>query len=457
MIKYETNSKLVKPGQIFVAIKGARVDAHDLIDEAIKNGASEAIVEREVESSIPITKVKDTKEFLKERLIEEYAEGLSEIKFIGVTGTNGKTTTCYLTYQLLQNLNTNVAYLGTIGFYHGDHFEELNNTTPDILSLYKLLFQAKENGAKYIVMEVSSHALALERIAGLKYDVTGFTNLSQDHMDFHGTMENYLNAKLLLVDYLKTEGTMIVNSDDERSIKFQEKANLSKSVGLNGDYKIINHKTEGESTLIDMGYQAQSYQIKTNLIGEFNVYNFLIALALVHTLEFKIEDIIEATKEVYPPSGRLQTITVGKGHAVVDYAHTPDAVEKIIKECRKTSTGKIITIVGCGGDRDTSKRPIMGKLALENSDYVIFTNDNPRTEDPKLIMEDILRSNEAAENYRVIFDRSEAIIAGLDMIELGDKVLILGKGHENYQTIGHENVHHDDAEIARNYHSRNFK
>ena len=221
MIKYETNSKLIKEGQIFVAIKGHTVDGHDFIDEAIKNGASKIICEKEISSTIPYEIVNDTKEYLKDVLVKEYSTEINKLKLIGVTGTNGKTTTCYLIYQMLQKLGKSTAYLGTIGYYQNDKYIELNNTTPDILTLHKLLIDAVNDGIEYLVMEVSSHALSFERIAGLKFIAGAFTNLTEDHLDYHKTMDAYLEEKLKLVNYLKDDATMLINSDDESGERFK--------------------------------------------------------------------------------------------------------------------------------------------------------------------------------------------------------------------------------------------
>lgn len=449
MIKYETNSKLIKKGQIFVAIKGHTVDGHDYIEEAIKNGASKIICEKEISFSIPYEQVNDTKEYLKNVLVQEYSEIVNKLKIIGVTGTNGKTTSCYLTYQMLQKLGKNVAYLGTIGYYQNEKYIELNNTTPDILTLYKLLLDAVDNNVEYLVMEVSSHALSFERIAGLKFVCGAFTNLTEDHLDYHKTMEAYLSEKLKLINYLKTDATMIINSDDESGEKFKTFKNY-KTYGLNGDYKIENYNILPDHTDLEFSYNNETYKVTTNLTSKFNIYNYLTCVSILNSLGFSILDIIKITKDVYPPKGRCETYKVGKGYAVVDYAHTPDAVEKVILAYTELKKNRVITIVGCGGDRDPIKRPIMGNIATKLSDYVIFTNDNPRTEDPKKIMEDIIKDNHST-NYEVIYDRKNAIIKGIDMMENEDILLVLGKGHEDYQIIGHSKIHFDDAEIIKNY------
>ncbi len=449
MIKYETNSKLVKKGQVFVAIKGHTVDGHSFISEAIKNGASKVVGEEDLTLQVPYEKVEDTKEYLKEHLVLEYSKEINKLKIIGITGTNGKTTSCYLAYQMLNKLGKKAAYLGTIGFFYQNIKEELNNTTPDILILYKYLERLVNDNCEYLVMEISSHALAFERIAGLKLVGAAFTNLTEDHLDYHKTMEAYLKEKVKIVNYLNDEGKILLNSDDDNYKAFITNKEYA-TFGLNGDYKIENYHIEPDYTELTFSYHQNMYNVKTNLTSKFNIYNYLTALGVLNLIGFKIKDIIDITKDIFPPKGRCETYKVGKGYAVVDYAHTPDAVEKVIRAYNELKKNRIITIIGCGGDRDPIKRPIMGRLATELSDYVIFTNDNPRTEDPKKIMQDIIKDNNAS-NYEIIYDRKEAIEKGINMLEDKDILLVLGKGHEDYQIIGHEKVHLDDAEIIQSY------
>ncbi len=449
MIKYETNSKLVTEGQTFVAIKGNTVDGHDYIEEAIKNGAQKIICEKDINVSIPYEKVEDTKEFLKNALVKEYSKYINDnLKIIGVTGTNGKTTSCYLIYQMLNRLNVKCAYLGTIGYYDKSTFIELNNTTPDILTLYKLIYKSIQNGNEYLVMEVSSHALSFERIAGLKFIAAGFTNLTEDHLDYHKTMDAYLKEKVKILNYLTNDGYILLNSDDENSKSFMQKN--YKTFGFNGDYKIVDYKIEPDKTNFTFTYNDKNYNVTTNLTSKFNIYNYLTMLSIINTIGFDIEDIIKETSNIYPPKGRCETIKVKDGYAIVDYAHTPDAVEKIITSYNELKKNKVITVVGCGGDRDPIKRPIMGDIATNLSDYVIFTNDNPRTEDPNKIMNDIIKDNKRS-NFEVILDRKKAILRGIELMEKDDILLVLGKGHEDYQIIGHDKIHFDDAEIIRNY------
>ena len=446
MIKYETNSKLVKPGQIFVAICGHTVDGHDYIEEAIKNGAESLVVMHDVSSSIPYKIVDDTEQFLIEEIPKLYKEELKKLKIIGITGTNGKTTSAYLTYQMLLKLGKRASYLGTIGYFTKDKEITLNNTTPDIITLYKLLLDAINDNIEYFVMEVSSHSISLKRIEGLKFEVCAFTNLTQDHLDFYKTIDNYLKAKLKILDYLDDDKYILLNSDDENSKYFMN--HLCKTYGINGDYKIINYISHPDKTEITFSYDNKTYNVITNLTSKFNVYNYLTMLSILNSIGFSIDNILENTKDIYPPKGRCETYKVKNGYAVIDYAHTPDAVLKVISAYNELKKNRVITIVGCGGDRDPKKRPIMGNIATNNSDFVIFTSDNPRTEDPLAILNDITKENHA-NNFIVIPDRKEAILRGIELMEKDDILLILGKGHENYQIIGHEKIHFDDAEIIK--------
>lgn len=448
MIKYETDSRLVCPGQIFVAIKGHTVDGHDFIGDAIKNGASKIICNHDIDYDIPYEVVDNTEEYLKDNISKDYSNIINNLTIIGVTGTSGKTTSCYLIYKLLLSLGKNAAYLGTLGYYNKDTFIDSNNTTPDILNLYKILLKAVNDNVEYLVMEVSSHSLSYERIKGLELSIGAFTNLSQDHLDYHNTMEEYLNEKLKILNYLKSDAYMILNSDDINSKKFIYK-NI-KTYGENGDYKILNYNILPDHTNLEFSYNNHIYKTTINLTGKFNIYNYLTCISILNTLGFSLEDLINNTKYLYPPKGRCETIKVRDAYAIIDYAHKPDAVLKILNNYNEFKKNRIITIIGCGGDRDPLKRPIMGSIATDNSDFVIFTSDNPRTEDPKAILEDITKDNHNT-NYIVIENREQAIKKGIDLLEKDDILLILGKGHENYQIIGHTKYHFDDSEIVNKY------
>lgn len=443
MLNIKTDSRKVVKGDTFIALKGNTVDGHDFIDSAIKNGAEKIICEHG-KYDVDTINVSDTHEYLKNYLVNNYSKEFEDLKLIGVTGTSGKTTTCFLTYQISNKLGIKTCYIGTIGCYIDNDVVELSNTTPDILELYNLLLTAKEKGCKVIVMEVSSHSLAEERIKGLKFDVCAFTNLSQDHLDYHKTMEEYCKCKAKIVNYLKDKGKIIVNVDDEYSKYFI--CDKSLSLGINGsNYKIKEFHMENTHTDILFNVNNDSYEVRTNLIGKFNVYNYLTSLALINNLGISVNDIINVTDSINAPVGRAQIIKVGTSIAVIDYAHKPDAVSKIIPLFREVTKGKIITIIGCGGDRDPMKRPIMGNIATSLSDYVILTNDNPRTEDEKLIMKDILEGI-TTDNYEVIYDRKDAIKKGISMLKDNDCLLILGKGHEDYQIIGRTKIHLSDYE-----------
>lgn len=448
MINIKTNSRKVKPGDTFVAIKGFTVDGHDYIEDAIKAGATKIVCEHG-SYSVETLVVPSTKEWVQKYIVDNYKDEVNKLRIIGVTGTNGKTTTCFLTYQALKKLGVNAAYMGTIGFYYGDTKYELNNTTPEILDLYSYFIEALEQGVTDVVMEVSSHSLCEKRVEGLEFSEVAFTNLTEDHLDYHKTMENYLNAKLLILEQIKKDGVVIVNNDDDYG-KYFEVGNY-KTLGYSGDnYKILDYSQTDKGTLISFMVDGKNYEVETNLRSKFNVYNYLTCLALLNNLGFSIDEIAEVTKSIYPPKGRCEQIAVNGGEAVIDYAHTPDAVDKIISAFLENKKGKVITIVGCGGDRDPLKRPIMGNIASEKSDYVIFTSDNPRTEDPKAILDDIIKGVRK-DNYEVEIDRPIAIRKGLDMIGKNDVLLILGKGHEDYQIIGHTKHHLDDAEEVRKY------
>ena len=449
MINIKIDSRKITNGDTFVALKGATVDGHDYIDVAINNGAAKIVVEKDIECNVETLVVEDTNKWLTDYISNTYSKEINEMNIIGVTGTNGKTTTAYLTYQLLNALGSKTAYIGTIGFYlPNEDFIELPNTTPNILDLYELILEAKEKGCKNVMMEVSSHALDQERVKGINYKVAAFTNLTQDHLDYHETMDKYLEAKKLILKQL--DGPMIINMDDPYANKWLDYNNV-KTLGQNGtDYKIESYNDTEKGTKIVFSQNGTIYEVETNLRSTFNVYNYLTALSLINGIGISTEEVLKVTPIIYPPKGRCEQIKVKNGEAVIDYAHTPDAVEKIVTAFSENKKGKVITIIGCGGDRDPKKRPIMGKIAAENSDYVVFTSDNPRTEDPKAIMEDIL-AGVTTSNYEVELDRREAIKKALDMIKENDVVLILGKGHEDYQIIGHEKTHLDDAEEVRKY------
>ena len=390
MFKYENDSRKVKEGQTFIAIKGLTVDGHDYIDKAISNGASHIICEKDLDISVPYTKVNDSSEYQKNILFNEYGEIINKLKIIGVTGTNGKTTSCFLTYQMLLEQGINAAYIGTIGFYHKDKFIALNNTTPDIVLLYQLLYSAYNDGCEVVVMEVSSQALSYDRLFGINFDIIGFTNFTEDHLDYHKTMENYLEAKKLILEHLKDNCIICANSDDGYHVEFNNNKNKFITYGMNGDYKIVNYSTTPKDSNLILEYNNDIFNINIPLTSKFNIYNYLMMFSILNQYGISIESLLEKTFFLKSPKGRCETIQIKEGYAVVDYAHTPDAVEKVISTYNDLKKGKVITIIGCGGDRDPKKRPLMGEISTRLSDYVIITNDNPRTEDENNIIKDIL-------------------------------------------------------------------
>lgn len=444
----KTDSRKVKNGDIFVALRGNKVDGHNYIDEAIRRGASKIICEYGT-YSVETINVLSSNQWLHEYLKKHYEEEINKLTIIGITGTNGKTTTAYLTYQTLKELGINACYIGTIGCIYNDLCIKLENTTPDILELYSLLLDVKKSGITHVAMEVSSHSLELNRIDGIRFKTVVFTNLTEDHLDFHKTMENYLNSKLKILKYLSGDGNVIINNDDEYGEFFKSKNNIT--FGFNkSDLTINNYEEVRDKTIIEFNYNGKNYKVSTNLVTKFNVYNYITSILIINSLGITIEDITNVSSKIYPPKGRCEKIKYNDNNIIIDYAHTPDAVEKIIEAFKKNRKGKVITIIGCGGDRDPYKRPIMGNIATEQSDYVIFTSDNPRTEDPNKILGDIV-NDLIKNNYEVITDRIEAIQRGIDLLSINDTLLILGKGHEDYQIIGNQKYHLDDLEEVKKY------
>ena len=449
-VALKTDSRAVKPGDTFIAISNVARDGHDYIEQAIANGATKIIAEHgsyKVETII----VESTREYLKTYLYENYYPLIKDIKLIGLTGTNGKTTTCLMTYQILKMLKKNVAYMGTIGFYYGDVKKPMVNTTPDVDVLYNMLLEAKENGVEYFVMEVSSHALDKDRIHGLEFDEVAFTNLTQDHLDYHKTLENYANAKRILFTKTRNDKIAIINGDDEHYQHFVLESNNNIIIGQHdSDVKILEMSFSHLGTIFKFEYLNHEYQARLNMVGRYNIYNYLIALLLVNKLGVKIEDILALNDKLKAPAGRMELLKYGTNSIFVDYAHTPDAVINVLKSAEEFKNGRIITIIGCGGDRDATKRPIMGKAALEHSDYVIFTSDNPRSEDPQMILDDITNGLSGS-NFEIEVDRQKAIIKGMQQLKHNDILMILGKGHEDYQITKTGKHHFSDQEEVMKY------
>ena len=444
----KTNSKRIKKGDTFIALKGMTYDGHDYIEEAIENGAEKIICEHG-EYNVQTIIVPSTKEYLNNYLDTNYYNKIKDITLIGITGTNGKTTSCYFIYELLKMLDVKCAYIGTIGFFIDKKERDLNNTTPEILELYEMFLECKSRGVNVIVMEVSSHALELDRVHGLKFNYVCFTNLTVDHLLFHKTMDNYLNAKLELFKKLKEDGVGIINSDD----KYKDNFLLDNTITYGeskSDFNIIKYKLKLDKTIYKLRYNNKNYKVKMNVIGKYNIYNSLVAIIVLVNMGYNIKKVIKLFKRIKLPSGRLDMIKYKKNVIFVDYAHTPDAVKNVLTNAIKFKKNKIYTIIGCGGNRDKTKRKDMGIIATELSDYVIFTNDNPRNEDEMKIVYDMINGI-INENYEVILDRSKAIKRGIDLLNKKDILFILGKGHEEYQLINGIKHHFSDKEEVLNY------
>lgn len=438
-----TNSKEVLQGDIFVAIKGAKYDGHDYIDEAIERGASKVVVEYG-DYAVHTIKVVDTTQYLIDFVKEYYLPRIKNLKIIGITGTNGKTTSSFLIYQMLNMMNIPTSYIGTIGFYMKDTVRQLNNTTPDILSIYQMLDESRQSGITHIVMEVSSHALALNRIEGLTFDYAVYTNLTQDHLDFHHDMTSYAMTKQKLFKLLKENGKAIINNDDSYSDTM--KINNYLTYGFKkSDYEVLNYSTQNDNTLFTFKHAEKEYKVKSPLLGKYNIYNLLTMIIVLHEEGFALDEIISKVPILKAPAGRMDTVFYHDNKIIIDYAHTPDAIFNILNAVKEFSKGRIYSIIGCGGNRDKTKRPKMAFYALAMCDKVIITNDNPRFEDPGDIIADMLHNN-IKNNYEVIINREDAIKRGIELLDKDDVLVILGKGHENYQIINDEKLYHNDKE-----------
>ena len=443
-MQYETNSNNVKPGDIFVCIKGKHYDGHDFINEAIKNGAIKVITEKKIK---PFKKVKSTEKFLLKKLSKENRLLSKNMKLIGITGTKGKSTTAFITYQFLQNLNVNVCYIGTLGVYYKDKYISLDNTTPDIVTLNKILKVLNKENITHIVMEISSHALSLKRVKGLTLSYAAFTNFSQDHLDYHHTMNEYLKAKLKIFKYLN--GPIVLNSDDNTYQLLKRKSKRYLSIGYTGNLKINKHILHQTNTIIYFEYNYNEYVVSIPYVGKFNIYNYLESIGLLLLMGYDLLDLINITNKLKPIKGRCELIKKDNKYIIIDYAHSPASVSEILKTYNELKKRKIITIIGCGGNRDKLKRPIMADICCKLSDYVIFTSDNPRDENPKDILKD-MTDNLKMKNYEVIENRKKAIKKGVKLLKCLDYLLILGKGHETYQITNNVKYDFDDRKEVEN-------
>ena len=447
-IKY--NSKEIKKGDIFIALK-TNNDGHKYINDAINNGASKVIVEYG-EYDIETIKVENTKEYLIKYLYENYYNEIKNLKLIGITGTNGKTTTSMLIHNMLNKLGKKCAYIGTNGFYINKFIKKLPNTTPEIIDIYELLIEAKNNNCEYVCLETSSHGLNQNRLANLKFDFAVFTNLTHEHLGYHKTMENYALAKQKLFNMLRNNKYALINIDDNYKDYFTIKNNNNIFYGFNtGDYHIINYEITNKESKFTISYQNKEYEFITPLLGKHNIYNSLVSIIILNKIGFSFEEINNVLKDIEAPLGRMEKINYNNNTIIVDYAHTPDGIEKVLKTARELNPNKIITVIGCGGGTgsDREKRKEMGNLVLSLSDITIFTNDNPRDEDPNQIIDDLLKEK-INDNYEIELDRKEAINKGITLLTNNDILMILGKGHEDYQIIGNNKFYFNDKETVLN-------
>lgn len=452
MINIRSDSRKVKPGDIFVALKGISSNGSQYIEDAIKNGASKLIVEEDGDYSIPYEVVSDSRKYLENYLVSNYNKYLDEMTLIGITGTNGKTTTAFLLYDALNKLGCKCAYMGTIGFYLDEKVYSLPNTSPDVTEVYDMIITAYDAGYRYMTLEISSHGLDMNRLEGINFDYVVFTNLTQDHLDYHKTMGNYALAKQKLFTRLKANGKAIVNGDDKYKEYFLLESNNNITYGFDiSDYQVIDYDMNQGGTKFTYKHNDKEEFIISNLLGKYNIYNVLVVISILLEMGFLYEDVKNVILKLKSPSGRMDMIKYGTSSIVIDYAHTPDAVEKIIKTMKEVTEGNIYTVFGCTGDRDRTKRPIMMNIVTSLSKFAIVTNDDPHNEDPNQIVNDMLDGIDVS-NYEVCLDRRKAIIKGIDLLKNKDSLLILGKGHEEVMIVkNNEKIPFNDRKVVIEY------
>ena len=445
--------KDTKENTLFVCIDGNQFDGHKMAKQALQSGAVAVICERDLKIDGQI-KVENTRKAHSQIASNFYENPTKSLKLIGITGTNGKTSTSFFIKNMLKAMGYKCGLIGTIENDFGDGKTDSTLTTPEPMELQKLFRNMVNNGCEYCVMEVSSQALAQKRVYGLEYEISILTNITVDHLDYHITMENYINSKLEL---FKNSKKAIVNIDDNNV-----KSALSRIECPVATCSTVDNKADYTAKNVICNESFVQYElvgincigrITVKLPGEFTVYNSLCASSALLELGFSIEDIAKSTEKIKQVKGRAERVPVPRNFTVIiDYAHTPDGLENILKCIKGFSKGKIITVFGCGGDRDKSKRAEMGRIAGELSNIAVVTSDNPRTENPLLIINDILAGMEKTKSrLAIIENRRQAIEFALSKARRGDVVLLAGKGHETYQIIGNEKIHFDEREIIKEY------
>jgi UDP-N-acetylmuramoyl-L-alanyl-D-glutamate--2,6-diaminopimelate ligase len=461
------DSRQIKPGTLFVAVKGERADGHSYVRKAVAAGAAALVVQDASvaqDQTVPIVGVRDSRRALGMLAARLLNDPSTHLRMIGVTGTNGKTTTTYLCKAVLESAKRRVGLIGTVAYEIGSERIDASHTTPGAVELQQLLARMVRGGLDAVAMEVSSHALAMDRTSGCEYDTAVFTNLTQDHLDYHQTMEEYFRAKLRLFAGLTASGSKsgpkraVINADDPWALRIKEACRVpvwTYSLREASDIRAHDVRLSVDGTSFRVVTPCGNGQLQSRLVGEHNVYNALAAIGVGLSEGLSLDVIREGIHTVQNVPGRFERVEAGQSFTiVVDYAHTEDALVRLLAAAQALKTGRIITVFGCGGDRDRGKRPKMGRAATEYSDVVILTSDNPRTEDPMTILKEVeagvrdaLQTSRV--RYEMIPDRRAAIETAIREARRGDMVLIAGKGHEDYQIIGKQKFHFDDREVAR--------
>ncbi|MEH6946257.1 UDP-N-acetylmuramoyl-L-alanyl-D-glutamate--2,6-diaminopimelate ligase [Bacillus sp. JJ634] len=454
----ENDNRKVKDGSLFVCIQGYTVDGHEFAKSAVDNGASAILAERPLDLPVPVIVVRDTKRAMAVLADAFYGHPTQKLRLIGITGTNGKTTTSHLLEKIFGDQQQTTGLIGTMYTKIADQTYETKNTTPDSVTLQQAFHQMMEANVDTAIMEVSSHALELGRVHGCDYDIAVFTNLTQDHLDFHKTMEHYKQAKSLLFSQLgntyieNRPKYAVLNADDKAAedfIKATAATVVTYGIDKPADVVAKDIHISAKGTAFTLVFANEERHVQLQLMGKFSVYNVLAAISAALCAGVDLDASIQSIEEVKGVSGRFELVSAGQAFPViVDYAHTPDSLENVLKTVQEFAEKKIFVVVGCGGDRDKTKRPLMAKIACQFATLPIFTSDNPRSENPSQILRD-METGVAGQLYKVIEDRREAIAYAVSQAEAGDVIVIAGKGHETYQLIGDQVLHFDDREEAK--------
>lgn len=453
IMRITTDSRDATDGTLFIAVEGYKESGSGYIGDAVRKGAVAVVTEKEhisadtVPPGVAVCRTDNARRAVLLISRAFYSFPSNDLTLVGVTGTNGKTTVTYLLERILEEAGMSTGVIGTVSYRYGKVMKKADNTTPDPIVIQSLMDRMRAGGTSHLVMEVSSHALAMERVLPGDFDVAVFTNLSQDHLDFHRTMEEYFGAKSKLFTGLSCDAAAVINTDDEYGRRLVRMSKGKVVTCGTGPQAAIRGKVDYLS-LSGSGFSINGIPFKTRLIGMHNIYNIIAAAAAAKCLRIDTDTVCRAVNRFENVPGRFERVGEGTGiHVFVDYAHTPDALQKLLDAAGALKTGRIITVFGCGGDRDRTKRPLMGRVVEQGSDIAIVTSDNPRTEDPLAVIDDI-KAGLAGENHIVVPDRKNAIYRAVKMAMPEDIVLIAGKGHEDYQILGQETIHFDDREIA---------